>query len=379
VTPRPLDLLVLNWLDRENPQAGGAEVHLHEVFGRLVERGHRVTLICSGFEGAASRTVLDGIEVHRTGGRHTLSLAAPRYYRKHFSDRRFSAVIEDLNKVPFFSPWWAREPVALIVHHLFGRVAFQEASFPVALATWLLEKPIGSVFRGHPCIAVSESTAQDLVARGLRRSDITVIPNGIDSRTYRPTPEVESFAEPTVLYLGRLRRYKRVDLIIQAIAALQKRGLNVRLRIGGKGAERPQLERLVRSLRLEGLVTFEGFVDEERKLDLLRRSWVHILTSPKEGWGIANLEAAGCGTPTIASDSPGLRDSVLDHRTGLLVEHGNVEALADSIETLVTDSRLLRRLGSGALEFSHSFAWDRLAQDVEKFLVTRVAEAQRAD
>lgn len=372
-----MDLLVLNWLDRENPQAGGAEVHLHEVFGRLVARGHNVTLLCSGFEGADPRTVLDGIEVHRTGGRHTLSIAAPLYYRRHFSGRRFTWVIEDLNKVPFFSPYWTVEPVTLLVHHLFGFVAFQEASFPIALATWLLERPIARVFRNHPCIAVSDSTADDLVARGLRRHNIAVISNGIDADTYRPDPHVARFEEPTLLYLGRLQRYKRVDLIIRAVSVLRNRGLEVKLRIAGRGARRAALERLVDSLGVEHLVYFEGFVSGERKLELFRRCWIHLLTSPKEGWGIANMEAAACGTPTIASDSPGLRDSVVHGQTGFLVEHGNVDALADRIEELVQDPLLLDRLGGGALEFSRQFAWERLAGEVEEFLLTRVALKQK--
>jgi glycosyltransferase involved in cell wall biosynthesis len=374
-----MDILVLNWLDRENPQAGGAEVHLHEIFGRLVDRGHRVTLLCSRFQGAAQRTTLDGIEVHRTGGRHTLSLAAPRYYRKHFAHRRFSCVVEDLNKVPFFSPLWVNEPVGLIVHHLFGAVAFQEASFPVALATWLLERPISRVFRNHPCIAVSESTAQDLESRGLSRSQISVITNGIDEQVYRPAPGTGRFEEPTVLYLGRLKRYKRVDLIIQALAELRTRGMDVHLRIGGKGDYRPALEQQVASLGLASLVTFEGFVDDSRKLELLRRSWVHLLTSPKEGWGIANMEAAGCGTPTIASDSPGLRDSVVHGRTGFLVPHGKVAELADGIQRLVTNRELRERLGEGALDFSQDFAWTRLAGDVEGFIATRLAGGDGAN
>jgi glycosyltransferase involved in cell wall biosynthesis len=367
-----MDILVLNWLDRENPQAGGAEVHLHEIFGRLVDMGHRVTLLCSGFKGGEQRVVLDGIEVHRTGGRHSLSIAAPRYYRKYFRDRRFSAVIEDLNKIPFFAPLWVREPVGLIVHHLFGRVAFQEAAFPVAMTTWLLEKPVPSIFRSKPCIAVSESTAADLVARGMSREMISVITNGIDAEEYRPDVTVPRFAEPTVLYLGRLKRYKRVDLIIRAIATLRDRGIDVHLRIGGKGDQLFELESLVASLDLQSLVTFEGFVTGEAKLDLFRRSWVHILTSPKEGWGIANLEAAGCGTATIASDSPGLRDSVVDGRTGYLVEHGNVEALAERIAELVQSPETVMRLGQGALEFSRNYRWSGLAQDVEEFLHTRV-------
>jgi len=372
-----MDVLVLNWLDRENPQAGGAEVHLHEVYGRLAARGYRVTLICSGFDGAEPRAELDGIEVHRTGGRHTLNLAAPRYYRRHFADRGFDAVIEDLNKVPFFSPWWVREPIGLLVHHLFGAIAFQEASFPVALATWMLERPIPRVYGQLPCVAVSESTAEDLRTRGMRRGRITVIPNGVDTAHYTPDDSVGRFPEPTLLFLGRLRRYKRVDLIIRAVAELRDRGTKVQLRIGGRGDHRAALEKLVHALGVADRVHFEGFVDEARKLELFRRSWVHLLTSPKEGWGIANLEAAACGTATVASDSPGLRDSVVHDTTGYLVPHGDITGLADRVHQIISDPALRDRLGYGARTFARIFAFERVADATEEWIRDRVADPSR--
>ena len=117
-----MKLLVLNWLDPLNPQSGGAEVHLREIFGRLVKRGHSVTLLCSAWRGSAPRAEVDGIEVHRIAGRHTLSLAAPAYFQCRLWRRHFDLIVEDLNKVPFFSPFWVNAPVALIVHHLFGRI-----------------------------------------------------------------------------------------------------------------------------------------------------------------------------------------------------------------------------------------------------------------
>ena len=123
-------------------------------------------------------------------------------------------VIEDLNKVPLFTPLWTGATPVLLVHHLFGATAFREASFPVAAATWLLERPLGRVYRGVPVQAVSDSTAENLQHRGFRRDQITVIPNGVDSHRYSPDPVVPRFAEPTALYLGRLKRYKRIDLIL---------------------------------------------------------------------------------------------------------------------------------------------------------------------
>jgi len=364
-------LLVLNWQDRENPQAGGAEIHLHETFGRLAARGWDVTLVSSGWAGAAPHAELDGLQVHRVGGRHTYPLHLPGYVRGRLGPEAggpaFDLVVEDLNKVPVLAPTWLRPPTVLLVHHLFGGTAFQEASFPVAAATWLLERPIPWIYRGIPTIAVSDSTRDDLVARGLPRDQIQVIPNGIDLVRYTPSPPGGShrFPEPTILYLGRLKRYKRVDLVLEGVAALRRRGIHARLVVAGRGDHGPELEARARALGLGPEVAlFEGYVTEERKLELLRGAWVHALTSPREGWGIANLEAAACGTPTVASDAPGLRDSVRHGETGFLVPHGDVEALADRFGALLGDSELRARLSRGARRFAEGYAWDRTAADM---------------
>ena len=369
-----MKILVLNWLDAENPQAGGAEVHLHEIFRRLVAWGHSVTLMCSAWPGCERRTALDGIEIHRVGSRYTLSLVAPVYFRRRLRAERFDVVVEDLNKVPFFSPLWGvGAPVALIVHHLFGTAAFREASLPVALATWLLELPVPKVFRSVPTVAVSESTAADLARRGMPRSGIEIVPNGVDLEVLSPFPPEERFPEPTLLYLGRLKRYKRIDLLLRAVASLVERGTPCRLLVAGRGDDRSRLETLRESLGLEERVEFLGFVSEVEKGDLLRRCWINLITSVKEGWGIANLEAAACGTPTIASDVPGLRDSVVDGRTGFLVPHGDMDALSGRIEELLEDGEKRARLGQGARRFAESFGWDASARAMEHFLEERVA------
>jgi hypothetical protein len=215
-----LRILVLNWLDRENPLSGGAETHLHEVFGRLASYGHDVTALVSGWPGCASHATLDGMQVHRSGRRYTFSLTAPRDYRRLSSGRGFDVVVEDLNKVPLFSPCWVEAPVVLLAHHLFGSTAFQAAPAPVAAATWLLEKTIPRAYAQTPTIAVSESTEQDLVARGLSKSRIVVVHNGVDVERHRPDPASAETERPTLLFLGRLKRYKRVDLVLEAVAAL---------------------------------------------------------------------------------------------------------------------------------------------------------------
>jgi glycosyltransferase involved in cell wall biosynthesis len=367
-------ILVVNWQDRQNPQSGGAETHLHEIFGRLAAQGDDVTLLVSGWRGAPARVELDGMEVHRTGGRYTFSAAAPWYYRRHLRGGGFDVVVEDLNKVPVFTPFWTRAPQVLLVHHLFGTTAFQEASLPVATATWLLERPVPRVFRDVPTVAVSDSTADDLVERGMKRDCITVIPNGIHIDRYPVAGPADAFERPTLLFLGRLKRYKGIDLIFRACAKLTQEGLGVRLLVAGRGDDETRLTSLRGRLGLEDVVEFLGFVSEEEKLQLLRRSWIHVLTSPKEGWGITNVEAAACGTPTVASDSPGLRDSVRHGDTGLLVPHGDVDARASALGRLLQDDELRATMGRSARGFAESLSWDASAQRFRTVLERRMAD-----
>jgi glycosyltransferase involved in cell wall biosynthesis len=313
------------------------------------------------------------MEVHRIGGRMTFGLHAPRYLKRVLDPDQFHVVVEDLNKVPVFMPFWTRAPVVLLVHHLFGTTAFREASFPVAAGTWLLERPIPRVFKDAAAVAVSESTANDLRNRGLSGGEIAIVPNGVDLEALTPGPEGDRFPEPTILYLGRLKRYKGIDIVLRALARLRGGGSQARLMVAGKGDDLPRLQGITRKLELGGGVEFLGYVPEEEKVRLLRRSWIHILTSPKEGWGISILEASACGTPTIASDSPGLRDAVVDGRTGILVPHGDVNALAKAISQMLADSKGRRDMGMAAREFSEGFGWERSARAMEAFLEARVA------
>src|SRR6185436_1996179 len=133
----------------------------------------------------------------------------------------------------------------------------REASVPFAAATWLLERPIPLAYRGLPAEAISESTRDDLVARGLRREDVRVIHSGVDLGFFRPDPSVPRAAEPTFLSVGRLKKYKRVDHAIEAIAALKSLGRPVRLLVAGRGDDEPRLRATARALGVADRVSFE--------------------------------------------------------------------------------------------------------------------------
>ena len=358
-------ILLVNWQDRENPQSGGAETHLHETFGRLAQAGHEVTLLCGGWPGCAPEADLDGIRVSRVGTRQSFRLLARRAYRERFATRGIDVLVEDINKMPLNTPRWGARRVVGLVPHLFGGTAFQELSAPLATLVWLAERPIPWIYGGVPFQAISESTADDLVARGIPRQHIRVIYCGVDARWFTPAPEARA-PRPVFGYLGRLKRYKRVDLVVRAFARAALP--DARLEIAGEGDHRGELERLAASLDLGERVTFLGRISEEEKLHLLRRAWALVFTSPKEGWGITNLEAAACGTPVLASNSPGIRESVRDGETGYLVPHGDLEGLARAMRRLAESPGEVSVLGRQARAFAETFTWDRTAAETEAHL-----------
>jgi len=363
-------ILLVNWQDRDNPQAGGAEIHLHEIFGRLAARGHQVTLLCGGWPGAPAHATLDGIEVHRVGTRATFPLLARRYWRRVLARAGHDVLVEDINKVPLYTPRWGVRRVVGLVPHLFGTTAFQEFAWPMAAAVWLAERPLGRVYRTVPFQAISCSTADDLAARGIPRQAVEVIYCGQDTVNFTPASDQRA-PEPVFAYLGRLKRYKGVHHVIEAFAHVGHAA--ARLEIAGAGDYRATLEALVASLDLTDRVRFLGRVSETEKLHLLRRSWALVFASPKEGWGITNLEAAACATPVVASNSPGIRESVRDGETGFLTTHGDAKRMGAALQRLADDRALVERLGAQARRFAESFTWDRAADETERHLQRVVA------
>ncbi|MGQ0646620.1 MAG: glycosyltransferase family 4 protein, partial [Gemmatimonadaceae bacterium] len=287
-------------------------------------------------------------------------------YRELRKRRAFDLLIEDINKVPLFTPRWGPTPVVGVVPHLFGATAFQELPAPVASVVWMAERPIPWVYRDVPFQVISESTAEDLAQRGIPRSAIEVIYCGIDSEAYTPNP-AERSPTPLFAYLGRLKRYKRVDLILRAFSRV--RSSDARLEIAGAGDYRSELEQLARSLDLGQRVRFLGRISEQEKVSLLRRSWALAFTSPKEGWGITNLEAAASGTPVVASDSPGIRESVRHGETGFLVPHGDVAALTAAMQRVADSLPLVEHLGQAGRAFALTFTWERTAEKTEAHLL----------
>lgn len=374
-----MKILVVNWQDWTHPEAGGAEIHLRETFRRLVDRGHRVDLLCVAHPDAPAEERLAGINVIRRGrARATFNFVVPRMWRSVLSRNDYDVVVDDLNKVPFYTPLYVDRPVVALVHHLFGATIFQETNPAFASYLLLSEQPIAYVYRDCPFIAVSPSTAADLERRGIDPGRIAVIPNGLP----RLAAESEVLAlpkdpDPLFVYLGRIKRYKRIELLLEAFAQLAPELPAARLVIAGDGDHREDLERTAAELGLEGRVEFPGWLGEEEKWRLLRRAWALGYTSPKEGWGFSSIEAQRVGTIAIVSDVPGLRDTIVDGETGRLVPHGNVLALTEALRNAVDDPQTRARMEGQAIERARTFTWDAAALATEEVLAAAVTRGSR--
>lgn len=358
----PRHLLAVNFRDPAHPEAGGAELHLENLLLEAVRQGFRVTWLAAGFEGALPEGEHRGIRIVRRGAWWSFGAAVPGVLRREFSDPPPDLVIEDINKVPCFTPWWTKAPVAVIVPHLFGATAFREAALPVALLVVLLEALIPLAYRRSRFLAISESTREDLVLRGIPRERVAVVHCGLDHERYRPDPAAKRSERPTVLYIGRVRRYKGVDWVIRAMPLVLERVPGARLVVVGDGPYLPALRGTAARLKLERAVEFAGFLPAAEKVRWLRESWVLVQPSPKEGWGLTVVEAGACGTAVVAADSPGLRDSVRHDETGLLVPWGDDARLADALARVLEDGALRLRLGTGGRAWAQHFTWPECAR-----------------
>lgn len=359
-----MKILVVEFRDPAHPQAGGAEAVLVEIFSRIAAAGHSVDYLCCRPPGAAAGETVRGIRYLRRGPQAVFNFTAPLVYARELRRNRYDIVVEGIDKIPFFLPLVERRvPVACIVPHLFGEAIFREAAWPIAAYVWLMERPIPAVYRRSPFSVLSETTRDDVRGRGVDPARIRVIHPGLDLAIHSAPAQKPPRDRPTVLYVGRLKRYKGIELVLEAVARLRGRFPDIRFDIVGTGDHLAALQRRAADLGIAAAVTFAGRVSMEEKIARMRSADVLVYTSPKEGWGLSVLEANACGTVVVASDSPGLREAVVDGKTGFLVPHGDVDAIADRIARVLSDDALHASLRAGALDWAARFTWDRAAAE----------------
>lgn len=360
-----LNVLLLNWRDANHPESGGSEKYLVEVAQGLAARGHQVTFRTAAYPGSVSRERVGGVLYVRKGGRYSVylrSLAAQAFGR-----HRADVVVDVQNGVPFLTPLVRhRTPVVNLVHHVHREqwpVVFGPA---VARAGWWLESRLApNIYRQCQYVAVSPSTKTELVGLGVDAERITVVHNGTDAVA---DVHVQRSQTPVITVLGRLVPQKRIEIAMEAVAALLHEFPDIELRVVGSGYWEPDLRQAAARLAITEHVVFSGHVSEAEKHRILAESWVLALPSLKEGWGLVVVEAGVHGTPTVAfANAGGTKDSVCDKETGLLVHGGSAE-FTQALRSVLADDHLRARLSNGVVDWVVQFRWTETVRVWEQIL-----------
>jgi glycosyltransferase involved in cell wall biosynthesis len=365
-------VLLLCWRDTGHPQGGGSETYLQRIGTQLAAAGIDVTLRTARYPGAPRHEAIDGVRINRVGGRYTvyiwamLAMALARMGLGSLRHVRPDVVVDTQNGLPFLARLIYGRRAVVLVHHC-HREQWPVAGPVLSRVGWFVESTMSPrLHRHNQYVTVSLPSARDLVALGVDGERIAVVRNGLDEA---PTPTLSGprAAVPRLVVLSRLVPHKQIEDALDAVAQLRPRVPDLQLDIVGGGWWRQRLVDHAHRLGICDAVTFHGHVDDMTKHHLLQGSWVHVLPSRKEGWGLAVVEAGQHSVPTIGyRSSGGLSDSIIDGVTGVLVN--NRAELVDSLEQLLSDPVLRDQLGAKAQARSTEYSWAQSAEALRTVL-----------
>ena len=363
-------IIIFNWRDITHQWAGGAEVYIQELAQRMVTKGMFITLLCGNDGTQPLMSIKNNYRIIRLGGFYTVYFWTLIFYVIHLKFR-YDIVIDSENGVPFFTPLFAGVPVIGLIHHVHLDIFTTNLRFPLSTIARFLESTLMPIiYRNTRMITVSQSSKASMEKLGLGRNQpIDIIVPGVDTTVFKPGFKT---THPQILYLGRLKPYKSIETLLYAMQVLIYKIPEARLIIAGSGENRGTLEKLVAELGIKKFVTFTGKVQENLKRKLMSESWVFAYPSSLEGWGMAVIEANASGTPVVASDVPGLRDSVRNPTNGFLVPYGDSDAFAEKIEKIITDKSLRLALNINSHKWARNFNWDISVIKLEKIIKNSV-------
>jgi glycosyltransferase involved in cell wall biosynthesis len=359
-------ILILNWRDARSPRAGGAETLTHEVARRLAAE-HEVVWFTSRHPGLPAEEDIDGVRVVRRGSEVTTRLFAPRFARAADWD----VIVEEINTLPYLAPLWARTTTVLFIQQLAREVWWYESPRVIAPLGYALEPVYLAVYRGITTVTISASTRDDLRRLGVR-APIHVIPMAVSTPLLPELPPKEISGR--LVAVGRLVPSKRFDHAIRALAEVRRAVGSATLTIVGEGQEHANLEDLSAELGMRDSVRLTGRVPEREKVEILQRSDLLVACSAREGWGLTVTEAARLGTPAVAYDVPGLRDSIVDNRTGVLTR-SSPAAVAEAVTQVLQSPVLYSQLRERAWQKWRELSWDRTAAAFEQALHEALTDA----
>lgn len=355
--------MIFSWRGPGHPRSGGAEIVTHEHAKAWVKAGHTVTLFTSSFTDAKTEEMIDGIRVVRASSEALgVKLAAYKWYKKQ--NEAFDVVFDHFHGLPFFTPLYVKEKKVAFIHEVTKEVwKLNNWAKPLNLLPALL----GPLFEPWmfklmytkvPFITVSESTKKDLTQWNIPERNITVIHNGVI--TLHPKSTQKEHIK-TILFVGALSKDKGIEEALKAFQKIHQQKPDWQFWIAGKGDTGyvDTLQTLSRQYGIDKQTTFFGFVSQEKKFELMSRAHILINPSHREGWGLVNIEANAMETPVVGYDVVGVRDSVQNGKTGILVPFGDSSSLAQNIIELVSDEQKYKTFAQNAKKWSDQFTWEK--------------------
>ena len=348
---------MLGWRDLDDDEAGGSEVHAHNIASIWAQSGVQVTMRTSAAVGQPSSTVRDGYKVSRKAGRYGVF---PRSALAEITGKLgpCDGLIEIWNGMPFGSPIWWRGPRAIWLHHVHGPMWAMTLPGPVAKVGVAIEEKIAPPFYRHqPIVTLSPSSKKELVDDlGFDADRVSVITPGVDPFF---TPGETRSVTPLAVAVGRLAPVKDFPRLIRIMAGVRKNVPNLELVIVGEGFERDLILSTIAEHHAQDWVQLAGRVSDEELRSLYRRAWVAASASIREGWGMTLTEAAACGTPTVATNISGHADAVEVGRSGLLATTD--DELIQIMTSVLTNTELRSKLQQGALDRAAELTWEHAA------------------
>ncbi len=356
-----MKILWFNWKDNKNPKAGGAERVNEAIAKQFTAAGHEIIYLVSGFSGGQHKEIIDNYQIIRLGNQWTVYWQAYRYYKKNLIGWA-DIIIDEVNTIPFFVKWYAREKNILLIYQLCRQIWFYQIFFPINILGYLLEPIYLRLLNDRYTLTESESTKNDLQRYGFQKDKISIFPIGLEEKplSHEEYANQQKNKNPVMLYFGALRKMKRPDHVLRAFEMAKENIKDLKFWIAG-GGDGPYantiLDKLKKSKYKED-ITYFGAVSQKRKFEIMQKSHVIAVTSVKEGWGIIITEANGQGTPAVVYNIDGLRDACKDGITGIVCKKNTPEELAKNITRLLSDKKLYEKYQDNAWNDAHYYTYE---------------------
>lgn len=353
-----MNILILNWRDIKNPKSGGAEIVTMEHARAWVSSGHSVTWFTSSFAGSKSHEIIDRVNFVRKGNFITVYLFGPIYYL--INKKKFDFIVDEIHGLPFFTPLYTKKPKIAFIHEVADKIWDYMFPFPINKIGKIIEPLYFKIYKDVVFWVPSKSTRDDIIKYGIKKENCINITGAISNKVLANIPN-DKESVPTFIFVSRVVKMKGIEDVIESFSYILKELKTAKLWIVGDGDIEyvNSLKKMIVKNLLEDKVKIFGKVSEQKKIELMRKAHILLHASVKEGWGLVVIEAASQGTPSIVYDVSGLRDSVLNNKTGIVIKDNSPKLMADESVSLLKDVERYKIFQKNGLKWARSLTWER--------------------